>query len=90
MSGACWWTAFDYDSMIVFDTFGAVSWDRNHMKIVYYKIREAYSEALPTSKSEENLLIYIVVLVALVFTIIAVAWKVRNSLASRLGDKNTT
>ena len=90
LSGACWWTAFDYDSMIVFDTFGAVSWDRNHMKIVYYKIREAYSEALPTSKSEENLLIYIVVLVALVFTIIAVAWKVRNSLASRLGDKNTT
>ena len=89
MAGACWWTAFDYDSVIVFDTFGAVSWDRSHMKIVYHKIREAYSEALPISSREERSLL-ICVIIVLALTIIAVAWKVRNLILSRQGDKNTT
>lgn len=41
--GVNWWTAFDYDSMIVFNTFGAVDWYRGHKKELFQAIREAYS-----------------------------------------------
>jgi len=44
LAGVCWWTAFDYDSMRVFDidTFGAISWDRTHKKLLFYEIKKAY------------------------------------------------
>ena len=44
--GAVWWTAFDYDSMIVFDTFGALDWQRGHRKLLFYEIKRAY-ESFP-------------------------------------------
>ena len=44
--GAAWWTAFDYDSMIVFDTFGALDWQRGHRKLLFYEIKRAY-ESFP-------------------------------------------
>ena len=46
LSGAAWWTAFDYDSMIVFDTFGALDWQRGRRKLLFYEIKRAY-ESFP-------------------------------------------
>jgi len=45
ISGAIWWTAFDYDSMITFNTFGAVDWARQKQKLLFYTIQRAYNEA---------------------------------------------
>jgi len=46
LSGAAWWTLFDYDSMITFDTFGAIDWSRSHRKLLYHEMREAYKSPL--------------------------------------------
>jgi len=47
--GVCWWTAFDYDSMLQFDTFGAVDWSRTCFKPLYHAIKEAYEASRPVS-----------------------------------------
>ncbi|MEM2678061.1 MAG: glycoside hydrolase family 2 TIM barrel-domain containing protein [Thermofilaceae archaeon] len=46
LAGAVWWTIFDYDSMIVFNTFGALDWHRAHRKLLYQGLREAYHAPL--------------------------------------------
>lgn len=51
LSGAAWWTAFDYDSMIVFDTFGALDWQRGHRKLLFYDIKRAYESFPPAGES---------------------------------------
>lgn len=42
VAGVCWWTAFDYDSMINFNTFGAINWDRSNAKLLYKTISGKY------------------------------------------------
>lgn len=51
--GAAWWTAFDYDSMIVFNTFGALDWQRGHRKLLFYEIKRAY-ESFPRVEERER------------------------------------
>jgi len=56
ISGAIWWTAFDYDSMITFNTFGAVDCARQERKLLFYVIQRAYNETpsyitVPSSSS---------------------------------------
>ncbi|MEM2850183.1 MAG: glycoside hydrolase family 2 TIM barrel-domain containing protein [Candidatus Bathyarchaeia archaeon] len=42
VAGVCWWTAFDYDSIINFNTFGAIDWSRSNTKLLYKTIGEKY------------------------------------------------
>lgn len=50
LAGVAWWTAFDYDSMIVFDTFGALDWQRSRRKLLYYEIKRMFE--LPIGELE--------------------------------------
>ncbi|MCD6095079.1 MAG: beta galactosidase jelly roll domain-containing protein [Thermoprotei archaeon] len=59
LAGVCWWAAFDYDSMRVFDTFGAISWDRTHKKALFYEIKKAYEEFQLPEKSKRGTLLSI-------------------------------
>ena len=52
--GAVWWTAFDYDSMIVFNTFGALDWQRSHRKLLFHEIRRAYESFPRTGEGERG------------------------------------
>ncbi len=55
VAGVCWWTAFDYDSMINFNTFGAVDWSRNNAKLLYKVIYEKYKGCRAVIESNEFL-----------------------------------
>ncbi|MBS7612175.1 beta galactosidase jelly roll domain-containing protein [Candidatus Bathyarchaeota archaeon] len=67
VAGVCWWTAFDYDSMIVFNTFGAVDWSRSNTKLLYKAIGEKYRGCRIVIESNEFLRDFSVSL-ALAFT----------------------
>ena len=55
VAGVCWWTAFDYDSMINFNTFGAVNWSRSNTKLLYKAIGERYRRCRTVIESNEFL-----------------------------------
>ncbi len=55
LAGAAWWTVFDYDSMIVFNTFGALDWQRSRRKLLYYEIKKAFELPLSGGKDSQGL-----------------------------------
>ena len=88
LAGACWWTAFDYDSMIVFDTFGALSWDRSHKKMVYYEIRKAYGKSLVlTLKWQSISWLYVILIVLASLSIVVWILKRRVKKSSLLPSR---
>ena len=74
VSGVVWWTAFDYDSFITFNTFGALNWDRSHRKLLFETIKEAYTHYSGKKVTDVFSTLWIYALVFLIFAFLVIGY----------------
>lgn len=74
VSGVVWWTAFDYDSFHTFNTFGAMSWDRSHQKLLFDVIEEAYTRYTGKEETDVFWTFWPYVAIFSIFVILAIVY----------------